>query len=199
MSDEISNAEKYLEARLAECLGRPELHKNTSDVYNNYLKIIRERPQDYVREAGDMFPVMKGEQLDRNENYLMLYKKFSQKERVEAYTIRAKAVRESTGYGDFYTKNGQAQKETEHLIGLEYKKRELLADIMRRIISWKVALDAEKGSCKTKVLGLWKSLLELDPDLNWQKLSSFPPYRNSIYYNNGQMSMLENWFREISK
>lgn len=135
MSEEILNAEKYLSARLAECNGRPDLHKNTMEVYNGYLKIIKERPQDYAREVGDMFPVMKAEQLDRNENYIKLYTKFSQKERVEAYTLRAKAVKESAGYGDFYTKNNKAQKDTEPLVGLEHKKRELLANLMRGIVA----------------------------------------------------------------
>ena len=119
MSEEIQNAKKYLSGRLAECSGRPDLHRHTVEVYGNYLKTVSERPQDYVKEAGDMFAVMQAEQLDRNENYIALYKKFSQEERVEAYTLRAEAVKESTGYGDFYTKNNQAQKKIQRLLACD--------------------------------------------------------------------------------
>jgi len=53
MSEEIINAEKYLSGRLAECGNRPDLHRHTIAVYNNYLKILKERPGDYAHEAGD--------------------------------------------------------------------------------------------------------------------------------------------------
>ena len=198
MSEEIVNAEKYLTARLAECSNRPDLHRHTVEVYGNYLKTVSERPQDYVKEAGDMFAVMQAEQLDRNENYIALYKKFSQEERVEAYTLRAEAVKESNGYGDFYTKNNQAQKETEHLIGLEHKKRELLSNTMRGIIAWRVAIDSDRKAYKDKVTDSWNSLKKTDPDLNWRKIRTFPPYRNCLYYNDRQLDMLEKWFTEIN-
>jgi hypothetical protein len=199
MNEEIMNAEKYLSGRLAECMGRPGLHRHTIEVYNNYLKILKERPQDYVQEVGDMFAVMQAEQLDRNEDFIVLYKKFSQEERVRAYTIRAKAVQGSSGYGDFYSRNSNAQKETEPLITLEYRKRELLSNIMRGIVAWKVALEPEKDPCGKKVTGYWNSLKGLDPGLDWQRIREFPPYRNCLYYNEEQINMLENWFREISR
>ncbi len=199
MSSELDNAEKYLEARLAECLPRPELHRNTIDVYRHYLKIIKERPQDYVREVGDMFPVMKSEQLDRNENFANLHGNFLHKEIADAYTARAGAVRASTGYGDIYIKTGEAQKATEHLLSLEQNKRDSLAVLCRGIVAWKVAIDKDRSGLKSRVISSWESLKKLDSDLSWEKLKSHPPYRNSLYYNNEQLSLLENWFMEILK
>lgn len=197
MSDEIENAEKYIEARLAECLPRPELHRNIIEVYKQYLKIIKERPQDYVREAGDMFAVMRGEQLDRNENLEALHKKFSHAETADAYKARAEAVRASTGYGDIYIKAGEARKATEHLLSIEQSRRDSLAVLCRGIVAWKVAIDSDRSGLKNAVIGSWESLKKLDSDLSWEKLRSHPPYRNSLYYNNEQLSLLEGWFMEI--
>jgi hypothetical protein len=47
MEQAVRNAERYLNARLAEGNRRTGLHRNITSVYKNNLKIIRERPQDY--------------------------------------------------------------------------------------------------------------------------------------------------------
>ncbi len=198
MSDEIKDAEKYLEARLAECSSRPELHKNTIAVYNSYLKVIRERPGDYIKEAGDMFAVMKAEQLDRNEDFALLYEKFSQVEKVKAYKTISEAVQNSSGYGDIYMKTGDARQATEALLNIEYKKRELLANLCRGITAWRVEIPAERGSIKANIIKHWNSLQELDPQLSWEKIKTQPGYRNSLYYNDGQFALIEKWFREIT-
>ncbi len=198
MGDEIKDAEKYLVARLAECQGRPDLHKNTMAVYNNYIKVIRERPGDYVKEAGDMFAVMRAEQLDRNEAFAMLYEKFGQDERVQAYDARAEAVKQASGYGDFHLKLGAARKATDELVNMEYKKRDLLAELCRCIVAWKVAIPSDRGTLKANAVGFWNSLRAYDSELSWDKLKAHPPYRNSVYYNNGQFALLEKWFRELS-
>jgi len=197
MADEIRDAEKYLEARLEEFLKRPELHRNTIEVYNSYLKIIRERPQDYAREVGDMFAVMKAEQLDRNESFAALYRKFSQKERVDAYEARINAFRESSGYGDIYLKSNDVQKATEYLLNFEYKRRELLADFFRGIVAWKIAIPADRITLRESVISLWNSLVKLDSELCWEKMKVHPVYRNCLYYNEGQFALLEKWFMEI--
>lgn len=198
MSDEIKDAERYLAARLAECSGRPDLHRNTIEVYNNYLKIIRERPQDYVKEAGDMFAVMKAEQLDRNEDFAILYEKFRQEEKVKAYRTRAEAVKSSTGYSDIYSKTGDVKKATESMLNAEYRKREYLANLCRGIVAWKVEIASERGMTGNSVIKLWSSLKELDPQISWEKIKTHPVYRDSLYYNDGQFTLIEKWFREIT-
>ncbi len=197
MDERIKDAELYLAARLAECEGRPDLHRNTAQVYRNYLAVVRERPNDYVREAGDMFAVMKAEQLDRNENFAALHRKFRNFESVLAYEERAKAVGESTGYGDFYTKNGEAQKRTKGLLDIEFEKRDLLMSLMKSIVAWRVGIPADRASAKPQARAAWGRLAQIDSDFSWERIRSHPPYRNCLYYNNEQLGLLERWFKEM--
>jgi hypothetical protein len=197
MDGYLQDAERYLTARLSECDRRLDLHQHTAEVYRSYLKIIHERPQDYIKEAGDMFAVMKAEHLDRNENFAGLSRKFNQQERVKAYNTRAQSVKSTTGYGDFFLKNGDAQKQTEPLLGIEYQRRDLVAEFFRLIVAWRVAHSADKSAGARKAAKAWDELKKNDPEISWQRFRSHPPYRNCLYYNDEQFDLLEHWFKEI--
>lgn len=191
------NAERYLAARLAEGSHRPDLHGNINPVYERYLEILRERPQDYAREAGDMFAVLRAEQLDRNENFRSLYERLGHAERVEAYEIRKRAVEKSTGYGDLYPNMEEARRGTEPLLSVEDRRRELLQKFLGLMIAWRVVLEKDKSSARTSALQAWEDLKKLDPRLSWERLRAWPPYRACLYYNEEQLSLLERWFGEI--
>ncbi|MBP7737805.1 MAG: hypothetical protein KA369_17615 [Spirochaetes bacterium] len=199
MDNHIKNAELYLAARLAEGDRRPDLHKNISSVYQAYLKIIRERPQDYAAEVGDMFAVPRAEQLDRSENFRSLYERLKHGERVKAYGERKRAVEGSTGYGDLYANMEEARRKTEELLPVEDRRRDLLQEFMAALVSWRVAIPKNKAGSRNSVLAAWEKLKELDPDLSWERLRSWPPYRNCLYHNDEQLSLLERWFGEARK
>jgi hypothetical protein len=197
MDHETHNAELYLKARLAETDRRPDLHANTASVYKSYLKIIRERPQEYAREAGDMFPVLRAEQLDRNENFRSLYNRLKHTERVEAYEARKRAIGESTGYGDLYANMEEARRKTEPQLAIEDRRRELLQEFAGLIIAWRVAIPGKKSGFAGSILKKWEELKKLDPQFSWERLRSWPPYRRCLYYNEEQFSFLERWFGEV--
>jgi hypothetical protein len=199
MDNHIKNAELYLVARLAEGDRRPDLHKNISAVYQAYLKIIRERPQDYAAEVGDMFAVPRAEQLDRNENFRSLYGRLKHGERVKAYEERKRAVEGSTGYGDLYSNMEEARRKTEQLLPIENRRRDLLQEFMAVLIAWRVAIPKNKPGFGNSVSAAWEKLKELDPDISWERLRTWPPYRGCLYHNDEQLSLLERWFGEAVK
>ena len=199
MDQTIKNAEQYLKARLAEGDRRPELHKHITAVYKNYLKIIRERPQDYGREAGDMFPVPRAEQLDRFENLRSLYERLKHLEKAQAYETRKKAVEASTGHADLYPNMDEARRKTENLLKVEDLRRNSLQEFMGVLIAWRVAIPKDKSGFRNSVITAWGALKELDPQLSWERLKTWPPYRNCLYYNDEQLSLLERWFAEVLK
>ncbi len=196
MDQQIQDSELYLAARLSEGDRRPDLHKSIMPVYQAYLKIIRERPQDYAREIGDMFAVLRAEQLDRNENFRSLYERLHHAERAGAYAARKRAVEESTGYGDLYANMEDARRRTGPLLKIEDDRRELLQKFMGLVIAWRVAIPKDRGGARDAALEAWEKLKALDPLLSWARLRSWPPYRTCLYYNDEQFSLLERWFRE---
>lgn len=199
MSQEIENAKAYLLARLAEGDHRPDLHINISAVYQNYLKVVNERPDDYVKEAGDMFAVMRAEQLDRQENLIALYKKLKHQEKEQAYGIFRESILQSSGYGDIYPKLSEAKEKTKAALSLETLRRDTLMELMGVIIAWRNALAEEKASFRSSIISSWKTLQSHDSSISWKKIQTWPPYRNSLYYNDEQLTLLETWFMEAVK
>ena len=197
MRDPVRDAELYLKSRLAEGDRRPDLHKHIREVYKQYIKIIQERPGSYESEVGDMFAVMKAEQLDRNDNFMALYQKLQHVERVEVYDARKKAVQESTGYGDLYSKTEKARKETEPRLSIEYRRRECVQELFQQIVAWRVAIPAQKNGHKQGALKSWNNLAGLDPQISWNRLKTWPPYRSCLYYTDEHFRLFEQWFKEI--
>lgn len=199
MTNQDFNLSIYLQARLAEGDRRPDLHEHISKVYQGYLDIISTRPNDYAKEAGDMFAVMKAEQMDRARNNLSLSTKLEQSFLVKAYTKLLSVVSSATGYVDIHTKIKTARDEMQDLLTVADQQRNHLIELCSSLVFWRCAPPQERNGKAAGVLKAWLALLELDSELSWEKICSFKPYRYCLCYTDDQMQLLGVWLEEIKK
>ncbi len=196
MNEDIENAKGYLKGRLEECRSRPDLHKHISKVYEDYLRIVQTRPDDYAKEAGDMFAVMRAEMLDRQENLIILYNKLNHPESAKAHEIQKEAVLSSKGYGDIHRNISAAETQTRGLSGISAARRDAMQELMALITAWKVGLASEKAGKKSQILEKWKQLQSLDPQMSWKTLRDDPACRRCLYFNSEQLDLMEKYFQE---
>ncbi|MCP4137183.1 MAG: hypothetical protein GY754_39810 [bacterium] len=199
MADHMRDSLGYLAAQKKAAENKPHLHRTVIKVLSHYLKIGQEEPENYLEKAGDMFLNAQAEQLDRQANFFDLYKKLQYKERQQAHKTMYEAIKEAKGYGDLNTRITDARKETEELIFMENRKKEHLLNFIEIVLSHHIELEKDKEQFIYKAKIEWSKLQELDPDVSWEKICTFPPYRNALYYDDDRLALLKEWISEVLK
>ena len=103
---DIQKIISYLESRLAETRHRPDLHAHTIQVYNKLLEAAHVSLSEYGKVAGNMFEVLKAEELDRQRSLFTLYKKLEHPYRMRAHKALYEAIKSSTSHADIFSLKG---------------------------------------------------------------------------------------------
>jgi len=183
----------YLKARLREYEARPDLHKASIAAYRKLIQLAESRPQDYEKEAGDLFEVARAEQIDRASALAGVFQQIHEPEAALAQTQIASALASTTGYTDLVTRAGSIKKTAEPIIEIIGKKRNALYEFFGLLLTAHLAPDKDKAGFAQATASKWNILRALDPEISWQKIRKHPPYRSMIYYSDQQLDMLERW------
>jgi hypothetical protein len=187
----------YLKARLKEYEARPQYHIASIAAYRNLIQIAETRPQDYEREAGDLFEVARAEQVDRAEAMSSVFAQLFEREAAEAQKLVAAGLSSTKSYADLVSRAGSIKKTAEPVIEIIAQKRNALYEFLGLLLTAHLAPDKDKPGFARATANKWNVLAGLDPQISWQKIRSHPPYRNMIYYSDAQLDMLERWHGEM--
>ncbi len=197
MSSPIKNSEKYLQGRLAETRGRPDLHPRTIQVYHELINIIQSDPENYLNRAGDMFATLQAEQCDYEYAFQLLYEKLENSERARAHGEVLKALESATGYSDIWMKKSEAVSSVNDMMNVGIEKRNAVIHFFASLVNYMRSVDTLKLKFKNQVLENWIALQELDPEISFEKLKTHKPYCYLTYYDNARYALLEKGFREV--
>jgi len=200
--DLLEESIRYLELRLAECQARPELHQNQIAAYQYFLEMGRASSDgdDYtrrIRETGNMFQLARAESMDRNHNLVRIHQTMQDDRKVNGDLVGYHAARDSQSHEDFNNRMtaaaSTAQQWTQAGMQSVGQVRSLFCDL----VDW--ALESKPEVKPSKLATLqhsWGMLRQADPECTWEKLCSFPPYRQRIPFDDARLAQLGVWFKE---
>lgn len=202
MSDLMKEQKLYLEARLRECETKPELNRNQIAEYRNYLDMLASSKNaaeyaDAIASSGDMFSLSQAEQLDRYENSQKIKKIFGDEKGASAEQIRIDAVKQSTGHADLYTQISGVSDSVNERISVSRQAVEQVMNLIGALVYYGTACASRKSERKTGVLGVWNNLASMDPDITFDKIISYPPYRSVIPFDDARIRRIESWLKEV--
>lgn len=197
-SDDIGHFKKYLEARIKEYLHKPELHKHLIDVYKKHQKMINENPDAYYSESGDMFDIMKAEQLDIASGMISLYKNFGFKENEKAYVDFYNNINESSGYADINGKIGSSRDRAGVVLRKNYSTQNALLSLVTCIVQLLSCTPEETAGKENIVMEEWNKFREIHPEADWKWIVD-SPYRNCLWYDDERLDILGSKLNELIK
>ncbi|MBN2159375.1 MAG: hypothetical protein JW807_08255 [Spirochaetes bacterium] len=201
MADLMKEQKQYLEARLRECETAPELNKNQIAEYHNYLELLASSKDaaeyaDRVAAAGDMFSVSLAEQADRYENGLKIKELFGDEAGAAAERIMIDAVNKSTGHTELYNAVAGASARRNDMINASRQAVEQVLNLFTALVHYRTACASRKKGKKSDVRAVWDKLKSLDPDVTYEKIVSYPPYRSVLPPGDERLRLMGTWLKE---
>lgn len=189
----------YLEARLRECRGRPDLHKRTLAEYQRLIECNRNSASgaDYIDQVGDMFELSRAEQLDRRANLGALYERLEYPEALEAQRERYQAIRAAKGHVDLHEQIQAVNQRTQKRAGLHFEILNQLATFMAVLAGCLAEPEAERRGRAGVAMEEWLKLKELDPGLDWNKIKGHRMLRASLIWDDERLGELERFFEQV--
>lgn len=183
----------YLRARLKEYESRPQFHTASIAAYRKLVQLAETRPQDYEKEAGDLFEVARAEQIDRAAAMAGVFAGLQEPEAALAQKHVAAALADTKSYADLVSRVGSIRKTAEPILEIIAQKRNALYEFLGLLLTAHLAPQKDRAGFVQAATNKWNVLRGLDPEISWQKIRSHAPYRSMIYYSDDQLAMLERW------
>ncbi len=204
MDDAHEALKRYFQVQIDQTGGKPGLHKNRIQDCQHYLKALDETGspaafKTYVQQTGNMLSTGKAEARDRYENRLYLYEKLGSEKKAEADRMRIRVIDSANSHKELAQNLEEIEKKTHPLEQMENKAIMAASQVMKAFFH--LATDPPGSEAQKRTTAslneYWKQLKEADPDITWNKLVSYPPYRNRIIFTDAQLLVLKNIFAEV--
>ena len=189
---------RYLELRLAECTGRPELHRNQIEAYEAHLAMARSADSlaTYYRSVllgGATMAVARAEWLDRYRNAGAIYRTLSDAPMRKAAEHCHDAAA-SAKSDDFLGAVAAAKSRSVPIQLAAETCRNALTRLLIAIMEWaSEGSPAVARSRLSEVEAFWSILRENDPACTWQRICAHPPYRHRIPFADDRLPTIADW------
>lgn len=193
---------RYLELRLAECQTRPELNQNQIAAYQYFLDMARASTDgdDYtrrIRETGNMFQLARAESLDRYHNLIRIHQMVQDDRKVNGDVLSYNAAREAQNHQDLNTRMTEAATTAQQWTRAGMQSVGQVRSVLCELVDWALETKPEMKPSKLAMLQhSWGLLKQSDPECTWEKLISYPPYRQRIPFDDARLAQLGVWFKE---
>ena len=203
MTDSYAMQKRYFEIQIEKMEAAPHLNKAKIEDCRHYIKLLEESGSannfmKAVKKTGNMVSTTKAESTDRYENSSLVYERLGQLKKLEENNRRLEIIRSSTTHVELSSRLEEFETATK-LAFNENKAFTALASVMSAV--FQLGSDGRGTDSERRSLAnfkqYWQILKEADPDVSWEKISTYPPYRDRIIYTDGQMEILEKIFRRI--
>jgi hypothetical protein len=203
MADSFEMQRRYYTAKLEQYRTKPELNTAVIKDCEYYLGMLEESGSSEVfmkrvKETGNMVSSAKAESTDRHRNRLLVFEKLGEQKKAEEDRLRLDLIESAENHVELSEKLEKFETET-RLSFNENKAITALGTVMSAV--FQLATDgsgsADEKRSRTNAEAGWKMMLEADPEASWEKIVSYPPYRDRIIFTDAQLSVLEKIFREV--
>ncbi|MCD6588111.1 MAG: hypothetical protein J7K88_06135 [Candidatus Fermentibacteraceae bacterium] len=203
MADSFEMQRRYYTALLEKYATNPELNRARIKDCEYYLGMMDEAGSSEVfikrvKETGNMVSTAKAESTDRYENRLFIYEKLGEEKKAEEDRLRLAVIESADSHIELSEKLEKFETEAK-LNFNENKAITALGTVVSAV--FQLATDgagsADEKRSRTNAEAGWKMMLEADPEATWEKIVSYPPYRDRIIFADAQLPVLEKIFREV--
>jgi hypothetical protein len=185
---------RYLESRLSACRAWPALHRHQIAAYERLLDLARGAldAADYYRElhARELTLIaVRAEWLDRYHGAACIYGALGDEAQRGAAAARFHAGQQR----DFLAAI-TAEQRSAGRIAAARTSQDALAPLLMSLLDWRIEADAGQREHRLgEVRGLWGVIRDADPGCTWERICSYPPYRNRIPFDDTGLVLLGDW------
>jgi hypothetical protein len=187
---------RYLEARIADCDARPELHRHQAAALRYLVDRARAagEPSAYNAATGDLFELSRSEQLDRWHNAAAVALAIGDRRKAAAAMLLYQAGRAARSHVDFYMKVAGAHAESTELGNRSDAARSALVPIITGLIDWQTRGVPElRAAALDQVRVFWNRLREHDAAASWDRLLHHRPYRLRLPFDATGLELVRAW------
>ncbi|MFC1669626.1 hypothetical protein ACFL20_04485 [Spirochaetota bacterium] len=201
--DAFEAQKSYFQIQIDRCEKKPDLHKNKIEDCKHYLKALEDAGSNaefkkYVQSTGNMISTAKAEAKDRYENYARIFEKLGQLKKVEAEKLRLQEIDGSNTHQELTEKLEAIEEKSSALHFEENKAISAVCSILRACFN--LATDPKGSKAEelsiTNLREYKKIMKEGDPEMSWEKITSYKPYRDRIVFTEEQLAVIKANFEE---
>ena len=203
MIDSFEMQKRYFTAQLEKFSVRPELHSAMISDCEYYLSMLSETgsPGAFkrkVQQTGNMLSTGKANAIDRYRNRALVYDVLGHVMKAEEDRQRISLIESATTQAELSALLTRFEEETE--MG---RNENLALNALGSVVSSLFQLCTDPPGSKDRARSLavfqeyWKQMKSADPDVSWEKIISYKPYRDRMPFTDRQLGFLEGVFREV--
>ncbi|MBN2079004.1 MAG: hypothetical protein JW838_08555 [Spirochaetes bacterium] len=204
MGDAFEAQKRYFQIQIERAGARPGLHKNAVADCRLYLKALEETGspaafREYVQRTGNMLSSGKAEVKDRYENRLALYEALGSEKKARADRMRLAVIDEAKTHRELAQKLEEVEEKARPLEMAENRAIMAASQVMESLFH--LATDPPGSGARERSLvnlrEYWRQLKEADPGITFERLVSYPPYRNRMIFTDAQIARLGKVLKEV--
>lgn len=203
MNEDLQMQKRYFSSKLEKFRERPDIHKALIRDCEYYLEMLDEAdsPGEFkrmVRRTGNMLSTAKADALDRYGNRAAIYDALGQARKAEEERERLALVESVENHNDLSVKLEEFENNTRKSYN-ENLAMNALGSVMKSLFH--LCTDAPNSKDRERSLAnfreYWRQMKEADPDVSWERITTYPAYRDRVVFTDRQMEILEEKFREV--
>lgn len=203
MADSMEMQKRYYEVLLEQYQTGPHLNRSKIKDCRHYLKLLEEtgsagKFMNAIKQTGNMVSTAKADATDRYKNASSVYEILGEQKKLEENNKRIEVISSSKTHAELSSRLEQFETET-RLSFNENKAFTALGSVISTV--FQLATDNPGSGHERRSAAVfkkyWEMLLEADPEATWEKINTYPPYRDRIIFTDRQMAVLEATFRRI--
>ncbi len=204
MIDSFEMQKRYFTSQLKQFRTKSELNRARIKDCEYYLEMMEEAgsPDEFkkrIQQTGNMVSTAKAESYDRYDNRAFIYEKLEQERKAEEDRLRLGLIESAETHSELSQKLEEFEQNTKMSFN-ENKAVNALGSIINALfhLNTDAAGSADEERSLMKFQAYWKLMIEADPDVSWEKIMTYKPYRDRIIFTDEQMAVLEKRFVEVS-
>ncbi|MCD4701505.1 MAG: hypothetical protein K8S24_06580 [Candidatus Aegiribacteria sp.] len=203
MGSSFTMQKRYFTSQLEQFRTESELNRARIKDCEYYLEMMEEAgsPAEFnkrIQQTGNMVSTAKAESCDRYDNRAFIYEELGQERKLEEDRLRLEIIESADTHSELCQKLEDFEQNTE-LTFNENKAITALGSVINALFH--LNTDASGSNDKERSLikfqTYWKLMNEADPDVSWEKIMAYEPYRDRIIFTDEQMAVLEKRFVEV--
>ncbi len=203
MDNSFEMQKRYFTSQLKQFGTKPELNRARIKDCEYYLEMLEEAgsPDEFkkrIQQTGNMVSTAKAESFDRYGNRAFIYEQLEQEKKVEEDRRRLEIIESAETHIELSENLEKFEQQTD--LGYnENKAINSLGSVINAIFH--LHTDAKGSNDEERSLvkfhAYWKLMKEADPNVSWEKIVSYKPYRDRLIFTDEQLTVLEKVFREV--
>lgn len=204
MDPHLSEQRRYFEIRLEQCRQTPAHCPEQIRVYESYLQMVDSCSSaaeflEKVKGTGQMYDVAQAEATDQREGLRQIAEQTGQVRKTKAHSLVIDAIAASGSHADMHTRVTESNDAAMEIINAENAAIMQLGSLFQGLLEYICESNEVGGKDdlrKNKVQVYWNQMKEHDPELTWERILTYPPYRGRLPYSDAHLAILKNYMEE---